>query len=823
MRYLQYAVLGLLAPVALLVALSPARADQLVANEFQATSSGDIETTPTLGSDNGASVLVYTSIDLATFTSRVRYQRLTDTGTLGPAVDVGSGNTNDNLNDVSGDWIVYTATQPTNPGIRQIRKYRISDGFDTGVSGFGAMGEARIHGGNIAWVEGNTIYLSVAGAAATPIAGPVPAASQLEIGDSFVVFQQDGDIWAYDLRNPGSSKAANGGSNPTTSGSWVVWESAGIIQGANLDTGATVALGSALDINANPSIDGNNIAWESNAAGNFDIYLHRLAEGDSFQVTTNPADQQLDSLHGNQVAYLDNRSGLDIYVSTFSFVPPPTPTAITVTTIDDELNSDGDCSLREAIQAANTDAVVDACPAGSGADTIDLPAGTYTLSIAGAGEDANLTGDLDVTADLTINGAGAATTIIQACAIVPPSTSCTGLDRVFHIDPSAAGVTAEISGLTIQNGSASFGGGISNGGTLTIDSSTVSGNSAGAFGPGGGIFNGGTMTVNNSTVSGNGAGDGGGILNFGTATLTSSTVSGNTAPSTGGGISNFTGASATLKNTIVANSPSGGDCSGIITSDGHNLDSDGTCGLTGTGDLSNTNPLLGPLADNGGPTQTHALLGGSPAIDAGSPDCPPPATDQRGVARPQGAACDMGAYEHEPTPTPTPTPCPDSDGDGWCDATDNCPLIFNPGQQNNVHPLTPTGDHCEDPEPDGVFDIDDNCPDWPNPGQGLPPWAVPANDPDCDGFDTTTENWVGTLPLQQCGDTTPNNESPQPWPTDNNDDAWSKLDDVLRYIPVFNTLGPLSPAEKRYDLNADDKITLADVLKYIPFFNRQCT
>jgi len=306
--------------------VTEARADQLIANDFQATSSaGAFETTPTLGSDNGVSVLVYTSINLATFSSRVRYQRLTDTGTLGPAVDVGSSSTNDNLNDVSGNWIVYTASQTANPGISQIRKYRISDGFDTGVSGFGSMGEARIHGGNIAWVEGNTIFLSVAGAAEFPIAGPVPAASQLEIGDTFVVFQQDGDIWAYDLVNGGSSKAANGGSNPSTSGSWAVWESAGIIQGLNLLTGATVALGDAANINANPSIDGNNVAWESNAAGNFDIYLHRLAEGDTFQVTTNLADQQLDSLHGGQVAYLDNRNGLDIWVSTFSFAADPLP------------------------------------------------------------------------------------------------------------------------------------------------------------------------------------------------------------------------------------------------------------------------------------------------------------------------------------------------------------------------------------------------------------------------------------------------------------------------------------------------------------------
>ena len=98
-------------------------------------------------------------------------------------------------------------------------------------------------------------------------------------------------------------------------------------------------------------------------------------------------------------------------------------------------------------------------------------------------------------------------------------------------------------------------------------------------------------------------------------TLTNTTINGNSAVDDGGGIFDQ-GGNAILKNTIVSNSPSGGDCSGTVTSSGHNLDSDGSCGLTGTGDLSSTNPLLGSLADNGGSTLTHALLPGSPAIDA---------------------------------------------------------------------------------------------------------------------------------------------------------------------------------------------------------------
>ena len=154
------------------------------------------------------------------------------------------------------------------------------------------------------------------------------------------------------------------------------------------------------------------------------------------------------------------------------------------------------------------------------------------------------------------------------------------------------------------------------------------------------------LTLTDTTISGNSAAQGGGIRSstfVGGLTLTNTTINNNTASGDGGGIFDQ-GGTATLKNTIVSNSPSGGDCSGIITSSGHNLDSDGSCGLTGTGDLSSTNPLLGSLADNGGSTLTHALLPGSPAIDAGDDTAAPP-TDQRGVARPKGAASDIGAYE----------------------------------------------------------------------------------------------------------------------------------------------------------------------------------
>jgi CSLREA domain-containing protein len=341
-------------------------------------------------------------------------------------------------------------------------------------------------------------------------------------------------------------------------------------------------------------------------------------------------------------------------------------TTITVNTVNDELNSDGDCSLREAIRAANSDTAVDGCLAGQGHDVIHVPAGTYNITLAGAFEDLGVTGDLDLHTALDIRGAGSRTTRINAG----------GLDRVFDVQPASS---ATLSGLAIGGGNVDgSGGAIQNEGSLTVTRSTVRDSSA--FGDGGGIYNSGTLRLTLSTVFGNQAfNSGGGISNNGALRAVNSTLSGNRVidpfgadrggglrstggsvemlnvtinvneAGTGGGIVND-GGTVSVRNVIVANSPGHANCEGPITSAGHNLDSGATCGFTGPGDLSNTDPLLGPLANNGGPTNTHALLPDSPAVDAGTNNsCPD--TDQRGVPRPQDGdgdgmpVCDMGSVE----------------------------------------------------------------------------------------------------------------------------------------------------------------------------------
>ena len=418
-----------------------------------------------------------------------------------------------------------------------------------------------------------------------------------------------------------------------------------------------------------------------------------------------------------------------------------------------------ECTLRAAIQEANQL---------GGSHTIVLPAGTYTLDIVGPGEDAAATGDLDVTADITIEGAGAVSTIVEAGF----GSDAGEVDRVFDVQ---AGGSLTIEGVTVRNGEVrgADGGGIRSVGTLVVLDSTVADNAAlgpvngvvGTNGNGGGIHGGGvSVTVRNSVIEDNeAADDGGGVTAAGNAgltladsvvrgntagdkgggvevnnndpavatitgswlvgnqaddgggisfrsdtqgTISNTTISGNTAGADGGAIeansrvilavvnstlsgnsgemggaiesegdtqlsltnvtivdNTTTGPSSaaimnegtvTLVNSIVADNPGAPDCraenGATFVSGGHNLDSDGTCGLNAEGDLPASDPMLGTLADNGGFAPTHLPQAGSPVIDAGD-DIACPAADQRGVVRPQDgdgdgtARCDIGAVE----------------------------------------------------------------------------------------------------------------------------------------------------------------------------------
>ncbi|HTP09921.1 MAG TPA: CSLREA domain-containing protein, partial [Anaerolineae bacterium] len=318
--------------------------------------------------------------------------------------------------------------------------------------------------------------------------------------------------------------------------------------------------------------------------------------------------------------------------------------SIVVTTTSDVVKSDGLCSLREAITAANKDRASSTrageCSAGSGSDTIVLPAGTYTLAGSGHDDDLCFDGDLDITSNLVISPTGPVTI-----------TAASGFsDRIFQI----IGGNVTILNVTISKGNVSGNGGgiyVNSGASLTLKNSTLTNNTA--TNNGGAIYNAGTLNLVNVTISGNkttrsgSSYGGGGIYNAsGTATLTNVTVSNNSGSN--GGNLRRAGGTLAVKNTLVATATAGSNCVGTLTSQGFNLSSDTSCAssFNQASDFNNTNPQLGSLQDNGGWTFTQALGQTSPAVDHGTnTGCP--ATDQRGLPRPIGLSCDIGSYENQ--------------------------------------------------------------------------------------------------------------------------------------------------------------------------------
>lgn len=353
-------------------------------------------------------------------------------------------------------------------------------------------------------------------------------------------------------------------------------------------------------------------------------------------------------------------------------VTPARAASIVVSTNADNVAVDGLCTLREAITNANNDAATNPdCTAGSGADTITFAA-DYTITLTGSQLPA-------ITGTLTINGIGptSANTIIQASSCDPinlPGGCVPTVNRVFQVS-STGNLTLDM--LTVRYGYCDgtcpddhpvggIGGGILNDGVVTIKNSTISNNKTDFSA--GGIYSLGasTLTVLNSTIANNSTGSQGGGVWVAKGSVTNSTIVGNTGGLGAGifkqpafpgadqllAITNSTisgnnihnnGSGVSITNSIVNNS----SCtSSAVIDGGNNLDSGNTCNFTNNA-LTNTNPLLGSLGDNGGPTQTMALLSGSPAINVGNATiCSNIGNkDQRGVTRPLGAGCDIGAYE----------------------------------------------------------------------------------------------------------------------------------------------------------------------------------
>ena len=300
-----------------------------------------------------------------------------------------------------------------------------------------------------------------------------------------------------------------------------------------------------------------------------------------------------------------------------------TAATITVTTNNPNIVSDGQCSLIEAIVNANNDAATfPDCAAGSGADTIVLPANVNMIlnAVDGftdtgfAGQPGTPIGLPEISSRITIEGNGS--TIARQ--VGSPNFGLIAVKGIFPGSPTHGDLTLQ--SVTLSGGSVF--GGVQNRGALSLKNSTISGNT------GAGVFNNpGSLTVINSTISGNARG---GLDNaFGRITVQNSTISGNT----GFGISNygwggFYGSVLTLTNSVVSGNQ-GIEITNVgsyVYADHFNLfGADGNSGISGfTPGATDIVPsvslaqILGPSQNNGGPTQTHELVAGSPAIDAGT-------------------------------------------------------------------------------------------------------------------------------------------------------------------------------------------------------------
>jgi CSLREA domain-containing protein len=403
----------------------------------------------------------------------------------------------------------------------------------------------------------------------------------------------------------------------------------------------------------------NHAAFSNDGYGN--IAYHGWTDG---RVSINGAPQQ------------------DVFFDQIAIGSSAVPTFVVTTVADhDDGNCNAaDCTLREAIIAANAkyEAVINFAPGVTGVIQLSaaLPAVANNVSLHGPGANLltvrrNVAGAFRIFNFSFGTGSSGPTASIDGLTIADGNvigTSFDGGGGILNDHGTLTLTNCSLSGNTAHNGGAIYNSGFTPGrASLTIKNCTLSGNSADA---GGGIFNNGgqsnaALTIINSTLSGNTAtNQGGAISNVGalgndSAALTNCTVSGNSAP-TGGGIYSSAGfGGLTLANNIFKSGATGANLennSGTIVSLGHNLSNDAAGGpggsapggfLNAAGDIRNTDPQLGSLVNNGGPTQTYALLPGSAAINAGD-DAFAPKLDQRGYVR--LGVSDIGAFEFGGTP-----------------------------------------------------------------------------------------------------------------------------------------------------------------------------
>ncbi len=334
-------------------------ADTLVVVETQVTDTPLYETTPTLSND----VVVYTARELLNTgffdQGDIWYQDLNDLS-VGP-VQITSDLTDDKLSDVSGDHIVLTSYDSTMSATGTVMLYTISTGQLQPIGDPFEIQEPRIHGNRLVYVQGTVgatqiMLRDITDLSAIPVAltGTEPPAFNVDIGDRYVVWVENRgnfDIGVYDLANNRRTQLTDTSTvdelHPSTSGDWIVWESRDHgasnkrIEAFNPELNEYRLIIDDGSVASRPSIHGDLIAYESNAKGNFDIYLYRISSGDTYAVSMSPDNDYLTDVFGDRVAYVNYHADVpgpfdeDVWVAHLEFIMD----------LPGDLDGDGDVDL----------------------------------------------------------------------------------------------------------------------------------------------------------------------------------------------------------------------------------------------------------------------------------------------------------------------------------------------------------------------------------------------------------------------------------------------------------------------------------------------